>query len=50
MSEGYIGEISGVLVAAAVEAIVVGHERIDKRILDQTEWVAPSDRRKELRV
>jgi type II secretory pathway predicted ATPase ExeA len=50
MSEGYIGEISGLLVAAAVEAIAVGRERIDKKVLDQTEWVAPSDRRKEVRV
>lgn len=50
MSEGYIGEISRLLVSAAVRAIETRHERIDKKILNGIGWTAPSDRRKEPRV
>lgn len=49
MSEGYIGEISRLLVAAAVEAIETRQEHIDKKILDRIGWTAPSERRKEPR-
>lgn len=49
MSEGYIGEISRLLVSAAVKAVEAKQERIDKKILDRIGWVAPSDRRKEPR-
>lgn len=49
MSEGYIGEISRLLEIAAVDAVETGSERIDKKRLDRIGWVAPSERRKELR-
>jgi type II secretory pathway predicted ATPase ExeA len=49
MSEGYIGEISLLLVAAAVKAVETRQEHIDKKILDRIGWTAPSDRRKEPR-
>lgn len=49
MSEGYLGEISLLLIAAAVKAIETKQEFIDKKILDQLDWKAPSDRRKEPR-
>jgi type II secretory pathway predicted ATPase ExeA len=49
MSEGYLGEISSLLVDAAVKAVETGQEHIDKKILDRIGWVAPSDRRKEPR-
>lgn len=49
MSEGYIGEISRLLEAAAVDAVETGGERIDKKRLDHIGWVAPSERRKEPR-
>lgn len=49
MSEGYLGEISLLLVAAAVKAVETGQECIDKRILDLVGWTAPSERRKEPR-
>jgi type II secretory pathway predicted ATPase ExeA len=49
MSEGYIGEISRLLEAAAVDAVETGAECIDKKRLDRIGWVAPSERRKEPR-
>lgn len=49
MSEGYLGEISRLLVSAAVKAVETKQERIDKKILDHIGWVAPSERRKEPR-
>ena len=49
MSEGYLGEISSLVVDAAVKAVEAGQEKIDKKILDRIGWVAPSDRRKEPR-
>jgi len=45
MSEGYIGEISRILVNAAVHAVTSGRERIDHKVLDAIEWVSPSARR-----
>lgn len=47
MSEGFLGEISDLLIDAAVAAVESKQERIDKRLLDNIGWVAPSDRRKE---
>lgn len=47
MSEGYIGEISRLLVEAAVLAVMTGKEAIDRRMLDAIGWVSPSDRRKQ---
>ena len=49
MSEGYLGDISSLVVDAAVKAVETGQEKIDKKILDRIGWVAPSDRRKEPR-
>lgn len=49
MSEGYLGEISSLVVDAAVKAVETGQEKIDKKTLDRIGWVAPSDRRKEPR-
>jgi type II secretory pathway predicted ATPase ExeA len=50
MSEGYLGEISRLLVDAAVAAVETQQERIDKRLLDRIGWAPPSERRKEPRV
>jgi len=50
MSEGYIGEISRLLVSAALHSVETRHERIDKKMLDGIGWVAPSERRKEPRT
>lgn len=50
MSEGYIGEISRLLVEAAIAAVKTGKEAIDKRLLESIGWVAPSDRRKQPEV
>ncbi|TLS19237.1 MAG: AAA family ATPase [Betaproteobacteria bacterium] len=49
MTEGYLGELSRLLVKAAVQAVVIGRELIDKRILDGLGWTPPSERRKEPR-
>lgn len=49
MSEGYIGEISRLLVTAAVSAIESQHECIDKKLLEKLRWTPPSDRRKDPR-
>jgi type II secretory pathway predicted ATPase ExeA len=45
MSEGTIGEISGVLITAALAAIRSGKEYIDCELLDQIDYVLPSERR-----
>lgn len=50
MSEGYLGEISRLLVNAAVAAVERGQEQINKQVLDSIDWVPPSERRKEPRV
>ena len=48
MSEGYIGELSRLLTNAAVHAVDTGRERIDERILNGIDWVAPSDRKRQI--
>ncbi|MBV5269086.1 MAG: TniB family NTP-binding protein [Afipia sp.] len=45
MSEGSIGEISDLLVEAAVFAVTSGNEVIDRKALESIDWVAPSKRR-----
>jgi hypothetical protein len=45
MAEGYIGEVSHLLVEAAVKSITTQVELINSHILDKMDWVAPSDRR-----
>ena len=45
MSEGSIGEISDLLVEAAVFAVTSGKEAIDRKVLESINWVAPSKRR-----
>lgn len=47
MSEGYIGEISRILVEAAVLAVKTGKEMIDRPLLGAIGWVSPSERRKQ---
>lgn len=45
MSEGLIGEISTILVRAAVTAVQSKEERITSAVLDSLKWVPPSERR-----
>jgi hypothetical protein len=45
MSEGVIGEISALLVRAAVRAVDRRSERIDAKLLDTLGWTAPSERK-----
>lgn len=45
MSEGYIGEVSRVLTAAAVQSVKTGKERIDEKVLKSLDWCSPSKRR-----
>lgn len=49
MSEGFIGELSKLLVTAAVKAVSTQRECIDKKMLDSIGWVPPSERRQEPR-
>ena len=46
MSEGTIGELSRILVAAAAEAIRNGRERIDEKTLREIDWQPPSARKR----
>jgi len=48
MSEGYIGELSRLLIEAAVKAVKSGAERIDDKVLDAIRWAAPKDRKRVL--
>ncbi len=48
LSEGYIGEISRLLVEAAVKSVESGQECIDIRLLNGLGWVSPSQRRKQM--
>lgn len=48
MSEGYIGEVSHLLVKAAVTAVQSGKERIDAKLLESISWVSPSDRKQQI--
>jgi type II secretory pathway predicted ATPase ExeA len=45
LSEGYLGEISQILVEAAVIATETGKEKIDLDIINSMEWMPPSRRR-----
>jgi Bacterial TniB protein len=45
MSEGTVGELSGLLTRAMAEAIRGGEERICDAVLDRLRWVPPSGRR-----
>jgi DNA transposition AAA+ family ATPase len=45
MSEGTIGALSSLLNRAALAAIRNGREQIDRQILNETNWVPPSERR-----
>lgn len=45
MSEGYIGEVSHLLVEAAVAAVQTGKEKIDLKLLASIGWVQPSERK-----
>lgn len=47
MSEGYIGELSGILTLAAERAILTGTEQITLSSLDQINWTPSSDRRRQ---
>jgi hypothetical protein len=48
LSEGYIGELSQLLSAAAVHAIQSGREKIDGTVLDEIRWTSPSQRKHKL--
>jgi hypothetical protein len=48
MTEGYIGELSRLLVTAAIKAVVTGAEHVTMSVLETIEWVAPSDRKYQL--
>ncbi len=48
MSEGYIGELSKLLISAGVYAIQSGREKIDESVLKSIGWVSPSDRKKQI--
>lgn len=47
MCEGYLGELSTLLTAAAAAAVESGHERIDAKVLEGLPWVSPSERRRQ---
>jgi len=46
LSEGTIGDLFALLVAASVRAIRIGAERIDEDVLAKIDWIAPSARRR----
>lgn len=46
LSEGTIGEISAVITTAAIAAIRSGEERINRKVLEQMDYVSPSARRR----
>lgn len=48
MTEGYIGELSRLLSRAAEGAILNGEEQITLNLLNSLEWVAPSDRKRQM--
>lgn len=45
LSEGTIGALSSLLNRAAGTAIEKGRERIDRKVLSETDWIPPSERR-----
>jgi hypothetical protein len=46
LSEGTIGELSSLLVASTIEAIRTGKERIDLSLLQELEWIPPSEQKR----
>lgn len=46
MSDGLLGEISSILVNASVQAIESGKEKISIELLDELDWIPPSQRRR----
>ncbi len=48
MSEGYIGELSTLLVRASIKAVETQKECIDAKLLDSVDWVAPSERKRQV--
>ena len=48
MTEGYIGEVSRLLVEAAVSAVQSKKEKIDRKLLEAIGWVAPAQRKYQL--
>lgn len=48
MSEGYLGEVSGLLSKAAVQAVESGKEHIDAGLLDSLGWAGPSERKRQI--
>lgn len=48
LTEGYLGELDKLLIQAATRAVRTDHERIDHGLLDQLDWVPPSDRKRRL--
>lgn len=48
MTEGYIGELSRLLSKAAEESIRNGDEKITLNLLGSLDWVAPSDRKRQM--
>jgi hypothetical protein len=46
LSEGTIGELFSLLMAATIRAIRSGAENIDEQVLSKTDWIAPSARRR----
>lgn len=47
LSEGYLGELSKLLILAATAAVESGRERIDNKLIDSLDWVSPSERRRQ---
>lgn len=45
MSEGIIGELSAILIKAAVKAIETGTEHVSVKLLGSIDWVQPSERK-----
>lgn len=50
MSEGTIGEVATVLEKASEIAIQSGEEKIASKILDDIEWILPSERRRKVEL
>ena len=46
MSEGNIGELSNLLIEAAVQAVRTGSECINEKTLKSIDWASPSERKK----
>jgi Bacterial TniB protein len=48
LSEGTIGELATLINRAAIMAIRKGRDRIDERVLADTDWTPPSERRRQV--